>query len=178
MKSNDHVNSRTNPLFRKNSPNGFGLLELVIAMTILAVGMLGIVKLQMQSGFGNASSRNISAAVNLARSKLEYLKRIGSYSTQEGSIVELVDPESANPATAIDMDDWPNPDFSEGPFNEAHDGSSKGKIFSRSWNVVDNYPLAGFKTIRMRVSWTSFQGAPKYVDMETQVGQKDLTYFQ
>ena len=53
--------------------DGFGLLELLIAMTILAIGMLGIMKLQMQSGFGNAASRETSAAVTLARSKMEAL---------------------------------------------------------------------------------------------------------
>jgi len=177
MKSNDLAGSRTSFLFRKNSRSGFGLLELLIAITILAVGMLGIVKLQMQSSFANAGSRNISAAVNLARSKMEYLKRIGAYSIQAGSITDLIDPESANPATTIDLDNWPSPDFSEGPFNEAQDSSSNGKIFTRSWNVVDNYPMADFKTIRVRVSWT-YQGTPKHVDLETQVGQKDLSYFE
>ncbi len=177
MKSNDLAGSRTNFLFRKNSRSGFGLLELLIAMTILAVGMLGIVKLQMQSSFANTGSRNISAAVNLARSKMEYLKRIGAYSIQAGSIAELIDPESANPATTVDLDNWPSPDFSEGPFNESQSDSPIGRIFTRSWNVVDNYPMSDFKTIRVRVSWM-YQGTPKHVDLETQVGQKDLTYFE
>ena len=70
------------------SQGGFGLLELMIAMTILAIGILGIMKLQMQASFGNSASRNTSAAVNLARSKLESLKRVGSYSVQEGVVLK------------------------------------------------------------------------------------------
>jgi type II secretory pathway pseudopilin PulG len=156
---------------------GFGLLELLIALTILAVGILGITKLQMQSSFGNVGSRNQSAAANLARSKMEELKRIGSYSVQEGSVADLVDPESANPAVTIDLGNWSSPDYTEGPFNEAQDPSNPlGKIFTRSWNVVDNYPIVNFKTVRVRVDWNQ-GGQARHLDMETQIGLKDLEYF-
>ena len=154
------------------SRGGFGLLELIIAMFILAVGMLGIMKLQMQAGFGNVSSRHNSAAVNLARSKMEELKRIGAYSLQGGAIPSLADTD-----TTYDLDDWSTPDFTEGPMNESADASTGGKIFTRSWNVVHDYPVSNFKTVRVRVSWTT-NGQEKHVDMETQVGLKDLVYFQ
>lgn len=151
---------------------GFGLLELLIAMTILAVGMLGIMKLQMQSGFGNAASRQTSAAVNLARSKMEELKRIGAYSNQGGAIPSLNDTDTTN-----DLGNWSDPDYTEGPYNESEDPGSGGKIYTRSWNVVHDFPIANFKTIRVRVSWTS-QGKEKFVDLETQIGRKNMVYFQ
>ncbi len=154
------------------SQDGFGLIELLIAMTILSIGILGIMKLQMQSGFGNAASRQNSAAVNLARSKMEELKRIGAYSIQGGAIVGLNDTDTTN-----DLANWSSPDFTEGPFNEGADTSSGGKIFTRSWNVVQDYPLTGFKTIRIRVSWTS-HGVEKHVDIETQIGLKNMIYFE
>jgi prepilin-type N-terminal cleavage/methylation domain-containing protein len=156
---------------------GFGLLELLIAMSILAIGILGITKMQMQASFGNSGSRTQSAAVNLARSKLEELKRVGAYSVQEGAVLDLVDPESANPAATIDLDDWSTPDFTEGPFNESQDPSNpQGRIYTRSWNVVDNYPIVNFKTIRVRVSWSQ-NGQARYVDLESQIGLKNLEYF-
>jgi prepilin-type N-terminal cleavage/methylation domain-containing protein len=165
--------------FTKNaSQGGFGLLELMIAMTILAIGILGIMKLQMQASFGNSASRNNSAAVNLARSKLESLKRVGSYSVQEGVVLELQD---QNGSTALD--NWTNPDFPADPtdpinlINEAEDSSSFGRIFTRMWNVADSTPMTNFKTIRVRVTW-SHNGEPRHVDLETQVGLKDLEYFQ
>ena len=152
---------------------GFGLLELLIAMTILAIGMLGIMKLQMQSGIGNVSSRHNSAAVNLARSKMEELKRIGAYSIQGGAIPALADTDTTN-----DLADWTTPDFTEGPLNESEDASdSQGKIFTRSWNIVQDYPITGFKTIRVRVSWVT-GGQEKHVDMETQIGRKNMIYFE
>jgi prepilin-type N-terminal cleavage/methylation domain-containing protein len=157
-------------IFKNQS--GFGLLELLIAITILAIGMLGIMKLQMQSAFGNTASRKNSAAVNLARSKMEELKRIGAYSIQGGAIAALADSD-----TTYDLDDWTSPDFTDGPFNEAADSSAAGKIYSRSWNVVQDYPIPGFKSIRVRVSWND-QGVEKHVDMETQIGLKDMVYFE
>jgi type IV pilus assembly protein PilV len=163
------------PLVRGVTPRvqgGFGLLELLIAITILAIGMLGITKLQMQSAFGNVSSRHNSAAVNLARSKMEELKRIGAYSIQGGAIPALADTDTTN-----DLDDWADPDFTEGPFNESASGSSGGQIFTRSWNVVHDYPITGFKTFRVRVSWND-QGIDKHVDLETQIGLKDMVYFE
>ena len=164
------------PLIRSLVPRGrggFGLLELLIAMTILAIGMLGIMKLQMHTGLGNTSSRYNSAGVNLARSKMEELKRIGAYSLQGGAIAALADTSTVN-----DLGNWTSPDFTEGPMNESEDSSDPlGKIFTRSWNVVQDYPIAGFKTIRVRVSWTA-QGEAKHVDMETQIGIKDMLYFR
>jgi prepilin-type N-terminal cleavage/methylation domain-containing protein len=157
------------------SKDGFGLLELIIAMTILAIGILGIMKLQMQSGFGNAASRHNSAAVNLARSKMEELKRIGAYSIQGGTIPALADTPVND--TTNDLANWTTPDHSEGPFNESADSTSGGNLFTRSWNVVHDFPITGFKTIRIRVSWMS-QGVEKHMDMETQIGLKDMVYFQ
>ena len=151
--------------------NGFGLLELLIALTILAVGMLGIMKLQMQSGFGNVASRQQSAAVNLARSKLEELKRIGAYSIQGGAIAALADTDTTN-----DLANWSSPDFSESPMSESADDTG-GKIYTRMWNVVHDYPITGFKTIRVRVTWTA-SGVEKHVDLETQIGIKDMVYFE
>lgn len=163
------------PLIRGLIPkaqSGFGLLELVIAMAILSIGTLGIIKLQMQAGFGNTASRNNSAAVNLVRSKMEELKRIGAYSIQGGTIPSLADTDTTN-----DLGDWSTPDFTEGPLNESADSGIGRKIFTRSWNVVQDLPIPNFKTIRVRVSWTTM-GEEKHVDMETQIGLKDLDFFE
>ena len=160
---------------------GFGLLELLIALTILAIGMLGIMKLQMQSGFGNVSSRHNRAAVNLARSKMEELKRIEAWTVQPNAqtgLTVIADIDDTRPTN--DLDDWSSPDFTDpgNPMNESQDPSDpQGKIFNRYWNVVHDHPIPGFKTIRIRVSWVT-QGQAKYVDLETQIGQKDGVYFE
>jgi len=152
---------------------GFGLLELLIALSILAIGTLGILKLQMQSGLGNANSRFQSAATNLARSKMEEFKRLEAYTLQTSPIPELVDPDSP---VVNDLGNWTSPDWSDGPFSESMDNEG-AKIYMLYWNVVDNFPISNFKTVRLRVAWQ--QGAQnRYVEMESQIGRKDVEYFQ
>jgi prepilin-type N-terminal cleavage/methylation domain-containing protein len=162
---------------------GFTLVEVLIAVTILAIGLLGIVKMQMQSGIGNVTSRNMTGAVNLARSKMEELKRVAAYSVQEGIDVELIDPDplGANPTAGqieAELGNWASPDFTEGPYNEAETTAAAWDvIFYRDWNVVDDVPIADFKTVRIRVRWTEGSTA-RSVEIESHIGLKDLVYFE
>jgi hypothetical protein len=71
-----------------------------------------------------------------------------------------------------------NADHIEGPYNESEDSSSSlGMLFTRKWNVVDHLPIKNFKTIRVRIEW-NHNGEPRHLDMETQIGLKNLEYFQ
>ncbi len=53
---------------------GFTLLECMVAMLILAVGLLGMAKLQYNTINGNAYSKQATIATTLVQSKLEDLK--------------------------------------------------------------------------------------------------------
>ncbi len=154
---------------------GFTLLELLIAMAIFAIGLLGIVKLQMQSGIGNSGARNMSSAVNLARNKIEELKKVREYyiPTTGGTEVvrtDLIDPDSGN-----DLDDWTTPDHNDGALL-AEDGTP-GEMFTRAWNVVDDMPDVNMKTIRVRVSWNE-GSITRSVVLDTQIARKNLDYYQ
>ncbi len=161
----------------RRSRSGFTLLEVLVAMSILSVALLGIIQMQMRSGQSNLNARNITAAVNLARGKIEEMRRIRAYfkvaeSAPVQTAPDLVDPE----AGAInDHDDWASPDRSEaGPLDE--DGKP-GSVFTRSWNVVDDHPAAQIKTVRVRVAWR--EGAkPREVTLTTAIGLKNLAYYQ
>ncbi|MGD2080047.1 MAG: prepilin-type N-terminal cleavage/methylation domain-containing protein [Nitrospirota bacterium] len=58
---------------------GFSLTELMIAMTILAVGLLALAQLQIVSMQGTISSKNFSTATNLARETIEWVKVPGVF---------------------------------------------------------------------------------------------------
>ena len=53
---------------------GFTLLELVVAILVFAVGILGIAKMQSLSVMGNSYGMHMSQAVNIAQDKLEELQ--------------------------------------------------------------------------------------------------------
>jgi|GEM_PF-3681066 len=59
---------------RTTDISGFSLIEVMIAMTILAVGILVIAQMQVAAINGLAYSRRMSSATQLAQHQLEYLR--------------------------------------------------------------------------------------------------------
>ncbi len=55
---------------------GFTILEVMAALTFLAIGLLGIAGLHHAAIFGNQSASYMTRAVNLAEDKIEELKRL------------------------------------------------------------------------------------------------------
>lgn len=53
------------------SPSGFSLIELLVAMTLLAVGLLGTARLTNVVIMGNVSSRHVSTASVLGQDAME-----------------------------------------------------------------------------------------------------------
>ncbi len=56
--------------------NGFSLIEVLIALVILAVGLLAFERMQIGSIRGNAFSQKVTQATVLAQDKLEGLRRL------------------------------------------------------------------------------------------------------
>ena len=61
-----------NKIIQKNQ-NGFTLIEIMIAVTVLAIGILGIAKMQIAAINGNASARKFTEANFFAQSQIETL---------------------------------------------------------------------------------------------------------
>jgi Tfp pilus assembly protein PilV len=71
------MTARTNSgLKRDSGSEGFSLIEVLIAMVILMVGLLGVAMLMGVAIQNNMLSKNISDATNLAETKLEQLKKL------------------------------------------------------------------------------------------------------
>ncbi|MCF8127286.1 MAG: prepilin-type N-terminal cleavage/methylation domain-containing protein [Deltaproteobacteria bacterium] len=61
--------------------DGFTLLEVLVAMVILAVGLLGMASLSIGIIKGNEFSKEISSATTCAREKLEDVEQLGFANT-------------------------------------------------------------------------------------------------
>jgi len=60
----------------KLNQKGFTLIEILIGLLILAIGLLGIAVMQINSVKGGSFGNNMTQASTLAQDKLEYLKNL------------------------------------------------------------------------------------------------------
>jgi type IV pilus assembly protein PilV len=114
--------------------SGFTLLEVLIAISILTVGLLGVAQMQIMGIKANYFSGNTTAALTLAEEKMEDL--LGKSYTD----AEL----AGSGAPGTDHNDANNPIDETG---------QAGGIYSRMWTVIDNTPIADTKTVTVSVSW-------------------------
>jgi prepilin-type N-terminal cleavage/methylation domain-containing protein len=83
---------------------GFSLTELMLAMTILAVGLLALAQMQIMALHGTASSKQFSTATNLARERIEGAKITGIY-VVVGATVNIKDNLLLNDHNAANNDE-------------------------------------------------------------------------
>jgi len=93
------------------SENGFSLVEVMIALVVLLVGMLGVMSMQYYAVAGNKSSRELRVATNMSGDLIELIK-----ATDYASIAANTDTPLAAGETTL----------------------SGGVTFTRRWWVVAN----------------------------------------
>lgn len=121
---------------------GFSLIEVLIAISIFAIGALALAKMQMVSMSGNSTARRITGAATLAEAKLEELKSLPY------AHADLTDKDSSGDAgfAAAGFDDE----------DASADGSetgiaTMGPQYDVFWNVAEDSPVSNCKTIRVIV---------------------------
>ncbi|OQY02617.1 MAG: hypothetical protein B6I26_00230 [Desulfobacteraceae bacterium 4572_130] len=122
---------------KTNKNKGFSFIELMIAIMIFSVGILGVGIMQMASIKGNKSAFELTSASFLASGKLEELM--------------------AKPFTHINLLDTNN-DGINGLKNNTIDTADHNEIngkYTILWNIVNNHLLNNTKTIKVIVVWNS-----------------------
>jgi len=110
LKENNSVHS-SDDRQRKNPESGFSLVEVMIALVVLLVGMLGVMSMQYYAVGGNKSSRELRTATNMSGDLIEVMK-----STDYASIAASNDT----------------------PLAAGEPSLSGGVTFTRRWWVVAN----------------------------------------
>ena len=139
---------------KMKNEKGFSLLEVLIALVILALGLLALGNMQVMGIGGNASGQKITTATTLAQDALEGLINL-PYNTLD-TRAPIIDGTSGNFDT----------DFPE--YNNGNVGvSSKtfmGIDYVRTYMVDRDYPVAGeTMTIQVTVTWNDQAGNPHSV---------------
>jgi type IV pilus modification protein PilV len=123
---------------------GFSFIEVLIAMAIFAIGILAVGSMQISAINTNAKARNSTTVVTMAKDRAEELIALPY---DDADLVGSADPGTlhtpAASADGIDNDE-------DGQIDEAGEA---GQV-SISWNVIEDQPLPGTKSIRVTVTRT------------------------
>ena len=128
---------------------GFTLLEVLIAVVILAFGLLAVAQMQVIAIRFNYQGRDTTEAVTLAKDQLESMKTLPFGHADLDDITDTNNDDLASTVT-IDHADPNNP--------------IDGK-YTRTWNVADG---GDTKSVMVVVSWLSGPNRiPKQVEFPT-----------
>jgi type IV pilus assembly protein PilV len=118
--------------------NGFTFIELLIAMAILAIGMMAAVSMQFSSTRNNTNGNIVTQASMLAKTQLETLKN--------QDVTNLTAGTYTDPNNPVDPD------------------GQNGGIYTRSWTIANLG--TGAREITVRVQWTRL-GRPGAVELSS-----------
>ena len=133
---------------------GFTLLETLMGMAILGIAFTGLFTLQLSCLKGIDNSYRLTTAVILAQDKMETLKGLHRNHT------DLADTNPANNGTLWQSVDQATSDHYEDTIPIREEESlmlppGLYTIYARSWNVADNTPFTGKKTVVVIVTWAA-----------------------
>jgi len=107
-----------------NKSKGFTLIEILTALVILSISLLGLASLMAMTTKNNSYGSHLTEAVTFAQDKLEEFRAVRKQAPPLG-------------------------DIPEGPGQDQKTGST-GINYARNWNVVTNGSL---RTITLTISW-------------------------
>jgi type IV pilus modification protein PilV len=126
------------PAFQRQE-QGFTLLEVMIALFILAFGLLAIATMQATAIKANSRAMGLTEAANLAQDRMEKLINLAY---------------TDNDLTDTDGDGQGGLDHTgAGADHTIAWTATNGVVYTVYWNVAADEPIRNVKTIRMIVRW-------------------------
>jgi prepilin-type N-terminal cleavage/methylation domain-containing protein len=116
---------------KKGRIDGFTVIEVLVAMAIFSVAVLGLAVGATTVMRANQTSYFNTVATNLAQDKLEQFKAM---------------PSTSLPSCPL----YTSPGCSDTQ-------SASGLTFTRSWQITPNTPTAGVTQINSKIEWTDYK---------------------
>ncbi len=150
MRDEKHMTSRCAHAGENDSrraQRGIGLVEVMIALAVLAFGMLAMTSAQLTSLTTSEESRRRSEAYYLSQQQMENFQNMSTAG------VEVVRTDSG----------YPND-----PNNPIDPDPNDGHVFTynRSWAITQNLPETDVYTITVTTTWTDVHGTARNVTIE------------
>jgi type IV pilus assembly protein PilV len=157
------MNTGLEIVMKRKNQDGFTLVEILIAIAILAFGLLAVATMQVRAIKTNAIASGISQGLTLGQAKVEELMNL-SYSH-----LDLDDDGGGiSNGTGQDADDN-GVDDDGGNFGlddtTGADGSEANGRYTIYWNIAVDEPVTSSKTIRVIVTWTE-KGIHKRIKLD------------
>lgn len=154
----------------RNHNAGFTLIEVMVAVVILAVGLLGLAKFQSELTRSAAATKDRAAALALAEKKIEDLRSFTQISRpvvdETASPLVYINWANANYVTGIMAYDYIADD--EGgrllPGAQSDYVTGSGVQLTLSWEL-QAAPIAGAQEVTVEVSWTDQENQAQSVQL-------------
>lgn len=143
--------------------SGFTLIELLISVCIMAIAFAGLATMQIACINGNTIASNLTTGITLAQDMMEELNGLDFNDTALND---------SDPANNTNLRGVANFDHRQKHVNslgatDESDSAPPGFMYTRYWNIADDTPVSGRKTVVVIVAWkghmvsvSSIIGAP------------------
>ncbi|MBI4837934.1 MAG: prepilin-type N-terminal cleavage/methylation domain-containing protein [Nitrospirae bacterium] len=129
---------------------GLTLIEVLIALTILSIGLLGVALMQVTSISGGMFGREMAVSTTLGQDILEKLRTLEYTSLNtDNALLSGSHPDST------DVSDGLAVGADSANITDERGQTTGPLIYTRTWTVTDNTPAANMKTITVTISWTA-----------------------
>jgi prepilin-type N-terminal cleavage/methylation domain-containing protein len=130
----------------KNS-QGFSLIEVLISLTILTVGLLGVAGMQLMSVSGNAYGREMQMAILAGHDFLEIVRSLDDNDVNLTNGFHAKCDDSSPDCNGDTLDHVVTPD-----------ANNPGLRYTREWNVVKDSPCTNSQEITVNIGWKNKTG--------------------
>jgi prepilin-type N-terminal cleavage/methylation domain-containing protein len=142
---------------RMNTSEGFTLLEVIVAISILTVGLLAVASMQVSSIRGNSFAYGVTEGTSWAADRMEKLVALG-YDNYDDASLQDTDGDGDAGLDNTGFDDVPS------TAGDADHGVSEGN-YNVFWNISENSLLQNTKTVNVIVTWLD-HGDQKNISMQ------------
>lgn len=144
---------------RREGQRGFSIIEVMIAISILSVGILALASMQVSAMRGNSFAGGVTEGSTWAADQIEKLMNL----PWNDPSLQDADLDGANGLDDIGFDNNPATQ-ADADFRE-----NKGR-FSIHWNVANNVVTTNTRTVNVIVTWTD-HGGQRSVSMQRVVAR-------